>query len=444
MKAVKAVGFLGALVALMLAGCGDGSIKSPDFESVTTLKSVDVQPAVAGQPTTLPAGTTLAYRATATFSETVQPGTQDSSGHEISERTRTEDITASADWSSGNTAVASVDKGLVTGNTVSATPVTITASYQGKSDSVSVTVTDAVLKSVVYAAETNVSRSDDDQYTVAAGNTAQFQLYGRFSDQQPADAPRLLDNARFGIQWASNAPAVASNSAVTDPNFKADGVGSAVITGTVTQLPGSVAVTGVNPTSASATLVSQAASAFCERELRAPSAKAVQGPVSAACVGCSVSDTDLAIDGDATTQATMSIPLALLMGASISFDVSDTSNPLTVGKPVGFVISRSADILSAELLSSLSVATLKNCDVDGKNCEVAEELDSAPGNDALRLALLGLVGGVPQYFVSSTKPITQAANGVRLTFQGGLIGLLATLHVQSSCAAAVTAVAPTP
>src|SRR3546814_10668991 len=50
MRAVKAVGFLGALAALMLAGCGDGSIKSPDFESATTLESIVVQPAVVGQP----------------------------------------------------------------------------------------------------------------------------------------------------------------------------------------------------------------------------------------------------------------------------------------------------------------------------------------------------------------------------------------------------------
>src|SRR3546814_13944574 len=79
MRAVKAVGFLGALAALMLAGCGDGSIKSPDFESATTLESIVVQPAVVGQPNTLPAGTTLSYRAIATFSETVQPGTPDRS-----------------------------------------------------------------------------------------------------------------------------------------------------------------------------------------------------------------------------------------------------------------------------------------------------------------------------------------------------------------------------
>src|SRR3546814_1005899 len=52
------------------------------------------------------------------------------------------------------------------------------------------------------------------------------------------------------------------------------------------------------------------------------------------------------------------------------------------------------------LLSSLSLSTL-TCDVNGENCTVVETLDSAPGNDVLRLALLGLVGGVPQYFVAT-------------------------------------------
>src|SRR3546814_11134475 len=98
MRAVKAVGFLGALAALMLAGCGDGSIKSPDFESATTLESIVVQPAVVGQPNTLPAGTTLSYRAIATFSATVHPGPEDSAGHEISGRDRNEDITADEAW----------------------------------------------------------------------------------------------------------------------------------------------------------------------------------------------------------------------------------------------------------------------------------------------------------------------------------------------------------
>src|SRR3546814_16178273 len=98
MRAVKAVGFLGALAALMLAGCGDGSIKSPDFESATTLESIVVQPAFVGHPNTLQARPTLSYRAIETFSETVQPGPTDSARPEINKRTPNKDITADTAW----------------------------------------------------------------------------------------------------------------------------------------------------------------------------------------------------------------------------------------------------------------------------------------------------------------------------------------------------------
>ena len=98
----------------------------------------------------------------------------------------------------------------------------------------------------------------------------------------------------------------------------------------------------------------------------------------------------------------------------------------------------SADILSAELLSTLQLQTVI-CDVDGGNCQPQETFDA--GGDALHLNLLGLIGSVPQYLLS-TPPITQPANGVRLNFNGGLVGLLATLHVQSACAATATVATP--
>src|SRR3546814_14473766 len=114
-----------------------------------------------------------------------------------------------------------------------------------------------------------------------------------------------------------NARSIASKCSANDPNFMTRSSGTAVNTGTVTQVPVTLPVPGVSPISASATLVSQAASAFCEREFRAPTAMAVQGPASVLCLGCSVSDTDLAIDGDATTEATISIPLAQIGRAHV-------------------------------------------------------------------------------------------------------------------------------
>ncbi|NGY04180.1 hypothetical protein [Solimonas terrae] len=437
MKAVKAVGILGALAALMvLGGCGNGSIKSPDFEPVTTLISVDIQPATAGQPNTLPAGTTLSYRAMATVSVTVQPGTKDAAGNEIDSQTRTEDVTSKTDWTSSNMSVATVSQGVVTGQSASATPVTITASYGGKSDTVQVTVTSAVLTSVVYAAEAGTARTSNDQYTVITGNNVPFQLYGRFSDQTASDAPRLLDDASFGITWTSSATDVANNPA-GDGNFTTSTAGTTVIRGTVTQQPDGSAVTGVTPTFATATLVVQAANAFCDRAFVAPSAK-TSVETSIGCLGCTVANPEQAIDGDLNTDATMDIPLGLLLSATLSLNVSDSSNPLTVGKSVGLVLSRDADLLSAELLSTLTVTTV-NCDVNGSNCTPVETF--AGSSDALHLGLLGLIGSVPEYLLA-TDPITQPANGVRLSFQGGLVSLLASLHVHSACAATAASATP--
>jgi hypothetical protein len=430
MKAVKAVGLLGALVALMLAGCGDGSIKSPDFQTTTTVTAFVIQPAQTGQGNSLPAGTSLAYRAIATYQTDAPPG-------QPTPAPRNEDVTARVQWTSANNAVATVDQGVVTGKAQSAAPVEITATLDdAHSAKVAVTVTAATLTGVVYAGETNVPRASDDRYTVAVGNTVQFQLYGRFSDQAATDAPRPLDADAFGIEWTSNAPDVADNPA-GDANFQTLGAGNAVITGTVTKQPGAATTAGINPVSASATLVSQAANAFCEREFRAPAAK-TSVETSAACVGCSVADPDLVIDGDIDSEATMSIPLSLLTSATVSLNVSDAGQPLTVGKSVGLVISRSADILSAELLSTLQLQTVI-CDVDGKHCETQETFDAS--NDVLHLNLLGLIGSVPQYLLS-TPPITKPANGVRLSFNGGLVGLIATLHVQSACAATAATTAP--
>ena len=60
------------------------------------------------------------------------------------------------------------------------------------------------------------------------------------------------------------------------------------------------------------------------------------------------------------------------------------------------------------------------------------------GSTPLYLALLGLIGG-EDVSLLSTGPLGDAsadANGLRLTFSGGLVSALATLNVHSSCAVA--------
>lgn len=420
---MKVVRLLAPLFALAVAACGDGSIKSPDFESVTTLNSIEILPAQEGQPSTLPAGTTLSYTAQAYYTVTLPPGSKDEEGNPISTESRTENITDRATWTSNNLNVATVEAGVVTGKSASATPVTITASFEGRTDTVTVTVTPAELRRVDYIKPVGPARDADDTYQFLAGNDVSFEMYGSFSGET---TPRRLDPGLFTINWSSSDPAVASNADVTDNTFTANSVGTAVISG---EVQGIDAV----PNSASATMNVIAASEACEREFRAPTA-VVSTARSPLCLGCGVTDPENVIDGDLNTEAAMSIPLGLLASANVSLTVSDPTSSLPLGKPVGFVISRSAQVLSAELLSTVRITTVQ-CDDGGINCTDVQTF-RGDGN-VLRLSLLGLLGNVPQYRLTSDQPITEPANGLRLTFNGGLVGLLARLNVQTACASAV-------
>src|SRR3546814_19898104 len=96
---MKRFGLLSVFAALVLTAGGNGSVKSPDFEPL--LQSIEVNPSTASVCT----GETVQFTATGTFSG--QPGAGNS----------TRDLTDSVDWSSSNTAVATIDAttGLATG-----------------------------------------------------------------------------------------------------------------------------------------------------------------------------------------------------------------------------------------------------------------------------------------------------------------------------------------
>jgi len=104
------------------------------------------------------------------------------------------DVTSVATWSSSNNSVAVVSQGAATGIAANATPVTITAAFQGFSGVASVTVTDAVVTSVFVGPSTA---------SVTVGESIQFVATGTFSDgsQGPITA---------SVNWTSSAPAVAS------------------------------------------------------------------------------------------------------------------------------------------------------------------------------------------------------------------------------------------
>ncbi len=407
-------------VAATLVACGDGGIQSPDFTSTVKVENVTVQPASVGQGSSIPAGTTLPFRAIATLSRTVPPGTPNAVNNVIR---IDEDVTASAEWTSANTAVATVESGMVRGVAANPVPVTIRASFEGFSGTTQVTVTDAVLAGVDHVRPQGVERAQNNTYTVSAGTSIPFEIYGRFSD----NSVRQL-SASFDVTWTSSAEAVVDNPA--DNNvFNTLTVGTAQIRGQVED------VQGLSPAFAAANLVVEPLNEFCESEFRAPPA-VFSSEASALCIGCAVDQPVAIFDANVDTFGTMNIPLGLLLQSEVSVTVSQTpTNPLAVGRPAGFLVSRSGSLLSAELLSTVEIETVA-CDSDGANCEARESFGGS--TTPLYLALLGLIGG-EQVNLLSTGPLTEAsadATGLRLTFSGGLLSAAATLNVHSTCAVA--------
>lgn len=411
-----------AAAAAVLAACGDGGIQSPDFTPVVTVTNLRVQPLDPQQGSQIPVGTTLSFQAIATLQQTVPPGTDGAPNGVI---TIDEDVSDIADWQSANSAFASVDGGVVLGVAPSGGALRITAEYEGRTAQTQVIVTDAVLASVDHVRPRSAAERDpQDRYTAAAGTGVPFDIFGEFTDGQV----RELDQASFDVAWSSSNTGVADNPA-DDNNFTTAGLGSTTVTGTVTNAQ------GINPASASAELIVEPLNAFCESEFIAPPA-VFTTEASALCLGCTVDQPVAAFDANTDTFGTMSIPLGLLLQSSVSLTVSQASNdPLTVGRPAGFLVSRSGSLLSAELLSDVTIQTVL-CDVDGENCQVRETFGA--GTTPLYLALLGLIGGEDVNLLS-TPPLGDAsldANGLRLTFSGGLLSAAATLNVHSTCAVA--------
>ncbi|MFC4251445.1 hypothetical protein [Sinimarinibacterium flocculans] len=420
MKALRS--WIPAALAAVLAACGDGGIQSPDFTPVVSITNLRIQPLDPQQGTQIPVGTTLPFQAIATFEQTVPPGTEGAQNGVV---VRDEDVTGIADWQSQNSGFATVDSGIVRGVSPSGGQVRITAAYEGLVAQTFVTVTEAVLVGVDHVRpRAATARDPADRYTAAAGSAVPFEIFGEFSD----GAIRQLDEGSFDVSWTSSDTTVADNPA-DDETFNTLTVGTTQIRGTVTNAQ------GIDPAFATAQLVVEPLNAFCESEFVAPPS-VFSDAASDLCLACDVEQPAAIFDANIETFGTMSIPLGLLLQSSVSVTVSQTpTNPLSVGRPAGFLVSRSDSLLSAELLSDVTIETVA-CDVGGGNCAVRETF--GVGSTPLYLALLGLIGG-EDVSLLSTGPLGDAsadANGLRLTFSGGLVSALATLNVHSSCAVA--------
>ncbi len=413
-------------MVVALSACGDG-LRSPDFRPVNSYEGLEIVPAVAGQGNQIPAGTSLGFRALATYTQTVPPGTRDAAGNSISVIETQEDVTSQAAWTSSASAVASVNAGVVNGLAVGSS--TITATFEDKSDSVPVTVTNAIVEGVEYVKPAGIPRSANNTYTVAVGGMSNFEIYGRFSDDQV----RQITGANYVVAWGSSDPSVITNP-VGDEVFNGVAIGTAGVTGEVTT-PSS----GINPDSATATVNVRQLSDLCLSEFLAPEAgggaAARPGPVSSLCLGCSASNTGNMIDGDEETAASLSIPLGLLVQSSVSAEVFDTSTVrLLAGQQVGFVVSKPMDLLAASLLQDVTITTLNCTAGDPVACTDVQSFSGRDTSAPLYVSLLGLLGGEPAALIQ-TDPLQSDANGMRIEFAGGLLSALAVLNVNAACSA---------
>lgn len=436
--------------ALALAAC-DGA-RSPDFASETVLESIVITDE-AGTPipdsprVELAIGSTEQFRVQATGYRTLPPGSPDASDTDNNGqpdrdangtliRRGVSDVTSDAAWSSSNTARVTVsDSGEATG--VSEGDAVITATVQGKSDTVNVTVTPATLaggsvRCVRLTTEDNICPAVATAISAPVDRVVPLKLIGRFSD----GVDRPIGTPPYTLTWGSSDTAVASkvdspdgnNFPLAENRFITKAIGTANLTGTV--------VAGANPppvpAAASRALNVVAPNAFCDAEF-GPASQIVEQ----LCIGCSVDDTDPSsiTDGNLDTFASLNIPLGLLLFSNVSVTVA---NPVGVpsiapGSPAGFLLSRASNnILSAQLLSSLSLVTVRRTGAD-----TFEEIDDpATANDLLRLTLLGIRLPASPQFLLSTGPTTEAYDGIKLTFHGGLATLLASLNVNTACSRA--------
>lgn len=404
-------------VAVLVTACGDGSVRSPDIVPTSRLEALRIE---ASGPLSTPAGTQIQLRAIADFVRNVSPGTP---GAEDGKLRSSEDVTERALWSSDAEAIATVDAGVVTG--VASGEASIRARFQDKSDSVTVTVTDAVLEAVEFVKPEGVARRSDDRYQALQGSVVPFEIFGRFSNGDV----RELDTDARAVNWSSSVPTVADNADDTRPErFDALLPGETAITGAL------ASPDGVSPSEAVATLNVLPRSDVCRLELLAPGAQ-VTTEASDLCIGCNVEQPGAIIDGDDSSFARLSIPLGLLTQSVQSVIVSNPQGAgLTVGEPAAFLISRNSGLLSLELLSGVEVATV-SCDVNGENCLERERF----GDDAgapLKLSLLGAIGAEDVRLLSTPAlgAASADANGLRLDFSAGLLSAAAELNVHTACA----------
>lgn len=154
-------------------------------------------------------------------------------------------------------------------------------------------------------------------------------------------------------------------------------------------------------------------------------------PFSQTCLFCNVTDPASIIDGDGDTFASLTAQLGLLL-PRITVSVSD-SEIYPAGTTAGFIVAQPTGLLSAELLSSITLQALNGTALAGDPSTTSQPSDPIPVLP-LTVTLLGLIGGQDAALVSYQP--NAAYNGLALTFNGGVVSALPELNIFQACATA--------
>lgn len=156
-------------------------------------------------------------------------------------------------------------------------------------------------------------------------------------------------------------------------------------------------------------------------------------PFSQTCLFCNVSNPGAVIDGDGDTFASLTAQVGLLF-PEITLSVNDAES-YPANTNAGFIVAQPSGLLSAELLSSISLQALN---ADGTAAGDPSESVAQPSDPIpvlpLTVTLLGVIGGQDAALVSY-RP-NASYTGLALTFNGGVVSALPELNIFQACATA--------
>jgi hypothetical protein len=382
----------------------DGEESNPIIFNVSAavIESIEIEPVSA----TIPVGASADFNAVGVFSDderrpvavnwTVDPA----------------DVVTLSNASNSTTVRATTAPGATAGDTAVLTATRpASTGVPELTDTANITIDDRVVIGLVEGS------AECTPPAIGIGFSAQCTVDVRYSDNSTEPAGTL-------VTWSS--PQEGTLVDVDPATGMVEGLsaGTATITATLTGAG--------TPDEVSTTLtVLASANARCQQPLVAQGAVAT-GTTSALCVACSVANPGLVVDDDAATFASIDTTLGLLFGtATLNVNAQPTTFAGTA--PVGFVVAQPPGLLlSAELLSSLTVST-----VDSGNTVIES---GSTNTRPLTVTLLGTIGGQDAALISFVP--TQPFNGLALTFNAGVASVLPTINVFQACAVANPAAAP--